>query len=93
MKLWVNEQFWQVVEDCLVELHGRSRSDAVTLVQGLHDRLRASPPGTDINLIYHAEQFEIANDLAGEKLNRRERAHEYDRIVHRYYAGMKSSIS
>jgi hypothetical protein len=82
--------YWSVVEDCLVELHGLKRRDAHQKVSSLLKDLASPPPGIDTEIIYHAEQFDIANDLAGRQLDRAEHTAAYAQIVARHYGVLQS---
>ena len=62
----MKDTFWESVVSCLVEFHDRDSSEALKLVSVLRDRIE-----TDDNdhacseIVYHAEPFDIACDLAG----------------------------
>ena len=63
------ERYWHIVEDCLVELHGFSRTEAAPLWKELLRRLREHPePGVE-EITYHDEPLYVANDLAGRDLD------------------------
>jgi hypothetical protein len=62
--------FWAVVQDCLVQFHGFQNDAASENVSSFRCRLPkgdGQKPSFD-DLIYHAEPFYIACDLAGEEL-------------------------
>jgi hypothetical protein len=79
---------WAVVEHCLVEIHGLSRRDARQRVAWLLEDLASTPPALDSEIIYHAEQFDIACNLAGRDLDRAEHDQTYRRILLRPCAGV-----
>ena len=64
--------FWAAVEDCLVQFHDMERGQAATKVTELWRRLPAGPeprcgePPLD-EMIYHAEPWYVACNLAGEE--------------------------
>jgi len=64
--------FWAAVEDCLVQFHHMERGQAATKVTELWRRLpaglepRCGEPKLD-EMIYHAEPWYIACNLAGEE--------------------------
>ncbi len=72
-------RFWLTVEDCLVIFHGFARPDAAAMVTNLWRRLPWSPTGTDSSddIIYHAEPFDIACNLAGRPLSVLDHQSEY----------------
>jgi len=59
----------KTTEDCLIELHGLSRTDAIAAVKGYRSRLAdaAQELGAEWmeDLEYHEEPFNLACDLAG----------------------------
>jgi hypothetical protein len=65
--------FWTVVEECLIQFHDFERNRAAKEVAGLRHRL-AQDAALDVgepsfdDLIYHAEPWYIACDLAGDEL-------------------------
>jgi hypothetical protein len=70
--------FWAVVQDCLREFH-RMKPDAVRRkakkIRKETDQLTTS----QMELFYHAEPFDVANDIAGDPLD----ANTYrDRYLH-----------
>lgn len=61
----LRNEFWQVVEDCLVEIHGRARTEAIVLSLDLRRTYESDPERYGADLIYHDEPFYVACDLAG----------------------------
>jgi|1186.fasta_scaffold210842_2 hypothetical protein len=78
-------RYWAVVEDSLVEIHGLTKREARQRISLLLKDLASAPPEIDTEIIYHAEQFAIANDLAGQQLDRAKYTDVYHRIVLRHY--------
>lgn len=78
-------RYWAVVEDCLVEIHGLTRREARQKVSRLLRDLVSDLPEIDTDIIYHSEQFEIANDLAGRQLDRAPHNDVYWPIMLRHY--------
>jgi hypothetical protein len=66
-------QFWTAVDECLVQFHGLERNQAAKKVARLRSQL-AQDAALDVgepsfdDLIYHAEPWYIACDLAGAEL-------------------------
>ena len=66
----VASNFWAAVEDCLVEFHNLERDAAAEIVTRLWRRLPKGE-GTEQSfddMIYHAEPWYIACNLAGNEL-------------------------
>jgi hypothetical protein len=80
------ESYWHTVEDCLVELHRMKRHEARRRLSNFRMGLEVSALGRHPELVYHAEQFDIACTVAGRQLDRKEYQDAYDQIVVRYYA-------
>jgi len=82
--------YWQTTEDCLVELHGLSRTDAIAATNGYRSRLATgaeeSGPDWMEDLEYHLEPFSAACDLANNQLDYREYLAAYFKIVRRNQA-------
>lgn len=83
-------RYWNVVEDCLIEFHGLSRSEAKSRISDLHDWLSSLPPNADRDMIYHVEQFDLACDLVHRDLSLDELREQYYQIVDRHYPGRRS---
>jgi hypothetical protein len=77
--------YWGTIEDCLVEIHGMKRREAQQRLSAFRLELEVLPPGVNPDFIYHAEQFDVACDLAGRQLDQAPHQDAYDRIVLRYY--------
>jgi hypothetical protein len=82
--------YWRVVEDCLVELHGLSRTEARRSVSELRARLKALPPGIDRDIIYHEEPVHVAADLVGRNLPHETYRQPYDQILERHYPSLRT---
>jgi len=69
----LTSRFWSVVEDCLVDFHHLERKLAAEKVTTLWTKLPGGPepngqqPSLD-DIIYHAEPWYIACNLAGHEL-------------------------
>lgn len=57
-------EFWEVIVDCLVELHGFPLLQARTESNKLRALIEAPPSGIDSEIFYHSEPFDIAYDIA-----------------------------
>ncbi len=86
--------FWAAVEDCLVTFHRFQRSQAAETVAGLLRRLPTTiddgKPGLE-DMIYHAEPWQIACNLANEDLPVAEHQVEYQALLARN--GLSASTS
>jgi hypothetical protein len=62
--------FWAAVEDCLVQFHNMERDTAAQKVTGLWRRLPkdSSSEASLDDMIYHAEPWYLACNLAGREL-------------------------
>lgn len=83
--LQARDEFWSVVEDCLQELHHMSPADAVQKSRELRRKLKSPPAGLPADLandlIYHEEPFDVAGDLAGQRLDLAQYRSQYDAIL------------
>jgi hypothetical protein len=85
----VQATFWGAVEDCLVLFHGFTADDAFVAVNGLKERLRseawldASEPTAE-TMIYHAEPWYLACDLAKRDLDVTEHLALYQSVLAGY---------
>ncbi len=77
--------FWAAVADCLAEFHGRKLSEAKLAVFELRARAENPPDGLDSDLVYHAEPFDVACDLAGDRLDVAGRSAKYGEILERHF--------
>lgn len=87
----LNPRFWAAVEDCLVSFHQINRSEAAEKVNSLgrgltaysDEKLRFS------GMIYHAEAWQIACNLASHDLPIGQHQKEYDALLaqHGLFAG------
>jgi hypothetical protein len=77
--------YWRVVEDCLVELYGMSRSAAESEVVEARARLDTLPPDFDRGFITHLEEIHQAAGLAGQDLPPEVYGPTYDAILERHY--------
>ena len=79
----VASNFWATVEDCLVQFHHLEREAAAEKVTALWRRLPKSE-GTDPSfddMIYHAEPWYIACNLAGKELPLPQYHSEYEGLL------------
>ena len=76
--------FWSVVADSLKEFHGKAADESARLVRSLRSRMEQPPPGIDGDLIFHAEPFDVACDLAQSRLEIRDHREAYDSLLRRY---------
>lgn len=81
------EAFWEVTRDCLIQFHGLSPADAAFGVDSLRARLAEIRTSRSLEMIYHAEPFDVACDIAKKQLDRfvPHVAEEYYRMLDRPY--------
>jgi hypothetical protein len=77
--------FWSVVEDCLVEFHGLARRDAHQRSKDLRKRVEAPPSGISGEMLYHAEPFDVACDIADQALDLSHHRPQYETILGRHH--------
>lgn len=86
---WIDPQarneFWKIVQECLIELHNLTQFDALQRSQDLRTKIEAPPPGLSSELFYHAEPFQVACDLAASQLDLTQYRAPYDAILSRYH--------
>lgn len=76
--------FWAAVEDCLMTFHQRSRCEAAEMVLNLFRRLPTTEVGSDPafgEMIYHAEPWQIACNLADNDLPISEHQQAYENLL------------
>ena len=78
------DAFWDVVEDCLVEIHGLAKPDAHKRSMDLRTKIESPPTGMSSEIFYHAEPFDVACDIAGSQLDLSQYRLQYDLILNRH---------
>jgi hypothetical protein len=73
--------FWNVVKDCLVEIYGLTPRDACVRSQKLRGSIEETPDRRYGSIFYHAEPLEVANDIAGKKIDLVKAQHKYQAIL------------
>jgi hypothetical protein len=76
--------FWAAVEDCLVTFHAMQRTDAAEKVTSLWHNLPFALEDANRDygdMIYHAEPWQIACNLAGSDLDVGEHQAEYQALL------------
>ena len=76
-----NEEFWLVVEDCLVTFHRRARARAKEAVSGFRGSICGRLKKDEFDLIYHVEPFSVACEIAAAELDISERRSQYEEIL------------
>ena len=74
-------RFWQIVEECLVTIHGLQRDEARRKRVALRERLESPPTGMSSEILYHAEPFDIACDIAKQPRERSDYREQYNQIL------------
>lgn len=78
------DTFWDVVEECLIEIHGLSIPDAHKRSMDLCGRIESPPSGMSSDIFYHAEPFDVACDIVGRRLDLAQHRPQYDPILSRH---------
>jgi hypothetical protein len=60
------DSFWEIVGDCLHQVHGIEASEVGEQVESLRQKIESPPVGISGEMIYHDEPFFVACDIAGE---------------------------
>lgn len=81
--------FWDTVRDSLIELHGLSSADAARRVLGLRQRLNDRPTDNTLDIIYHAEPFDVACNLAEHEIRWEDHQAAYRAISDRHQATVR----
>ena len=82
--------YWAVVRECLWTFHSFLKTSARNAVKDYRKKLKGSPSESMRDLIYHAEPFYIACDLAEihdpvkQSQLLKEKGREYDRILEKH---------
>jgi hypothetical protein len=74
-------EFWAVVRDCLVRLHGVPGPMAQAKCDGLRRKIESPPDGVSPDIFYHNEPFDVACDLAESELDFEHFRSEYEQIL------------
>ena len=88
----IASHFWAAVEDCLVQFHDFERDRAAETVTGLWRQLPKGPGGkcdepSFEDMIYHAEPWYIACNLAERDLSLDQHQSEYRDLLRRNELG------
>jgi hypothetical protein len=76
--------FWTVIEDCLVEIFGLMRPDALFRSQKLRDVIEATPDRRHGAIFYHTEPLDVAHDIAGRQVDLSQVQEKYQAILARH---------
>ena len=78
------DSFWAVVSDCLVEVDGLPRAKAETRSNELRKRVERPSRDDSADIFYHAEPFDVAQDIAGEERDHSKYRTQYEEILARH---------
>ena len=78
------DTFWEVVEGCLIDIHGLSQHEAHRRSIDLRTRIESAPVGISSDIFYHAEPFDVACDIVGRQLDLSQYRRQYEPILHRH---------
>jgi hypothetical protein len=59
------DAFWLAVEDCLIRFHQIDTLGAIHRARSARQAAESTPAGIDGDILYHAEPFYVACDIAG----------------------------
>ena len=76
--------FWEIINECLVEIHGLSQREAHKRSLDLRTRIESSQAGISSDIFYHAEPFDVACDIAGKQLDLSQYRPQYEPILNRH---------
>lgn len=81
------DEFWNVVEDCLDEIHGIPRPQAQRSSESLRKLIESkksdAPTGPPIDIFYHNEPFDVSCDIAKNDIPLKHNRAKYDKILQR----------
>ncbi len=83
------QDYWQIVEECLVVFHELPRKQAQQLCANFRATIERPRRGISRDAIYHAEPFDVACNLAGNRLDLKEHFTRYEEISAREDAWKK----
>lgn len=75
------DEFWSVVEECLVKFHNQEKKAAHLASQLLREKIESPPVGISGDIFYHAEPFNVACDIAGKELPLNRFRKQYEQIL------------
>jgi hypothetical protein len=78
------DAYWKIVRDTLVEIQGFSTRAATDRVRTLRRPVESRTPPDHLSLVYHAEPFDVASDLARQNIRGELHKDAYRRIVARH---------
>lgn len=89
------DDFWRVIERCLVEFHGWEAERAGERVEQFQHFLAPVRSNGEDDLVLHADPFEIACDMAGKYLDLAEHRQRYEAVVEacRQQAGLSRATT
>ncbi len=82
----MKKAYWNVVQDCLVEILGFSAREAKSMGNDLRRKIDKPPAGISGDIFYHNEPFDVACDLAKKKIECFNCQQKYDSILERHYS-------
>lgn len=78
------DEFWEIVGDCLVELHHLPVQAAQSRIHRLREQIESAPRGISKSLFYHNEPFDVACDLAEHQLDFIAFRDQYEHLLNRH---------
>ena len=78
------DTFWEVVEECLIAIHDLDQPEAHRRSLDLRNRIESAPAGMSSDILYHADPFDVACDIAGNQLDVSQYRPQYEPILHRH---------
>lgn len=78
------DAFWAVVKDCLVEIYGLARSEALSRSKELRDAIERTPERRHGAIFYHTDPLDVAHDIAGKDVDLSKAQERYDAILERH---------
>jgi hypothetical protein len=77
-------EFWQIVNDCLVAFHKLTPQKAQNRTRRLRVRIESAPRSTPTVIFYHSEPFDVACDLAERQLDFIKFRRQYECLLKRH---------
>ncbi|ETX01489.1 MAG: hypothetical protein ETSY2_37165 [Candidatus Entotheonella gemina] len=82
--LKAKDEFWAIVEECLVELYRLPTPDARQRSEDMRIRIEAPPTGMSSEIFYHSEPYDVACGIMGVDPNLPQHSQQYDSILSRH---------
>jgi len=84
IKQKAKDEFWAIVEECLVEIFDVAGPEAARKSRKLRKTIEQSPPEQYGDIFYHAEPIHVAEDIVGRQGDLSSCRDRYEAILARH---------